>query len=369
MIGERLRIARRKSGLSLRDVADRMGGQVTHMAISKYERGEMAPSSAVMIELAKVLGVSLEFLAAPMDISLGSLEFRKKSGTTAQERALVEATVLEHVERYLMIEEALDLDSATWKAPFPKKVVRSFDDAESAANDARKKWNLGTAPLPDVTEILEEHGIKVILLKLPESVSGLTCLVERPGQEPVPVIVINETYNLERRRFTLLHELGHRLMRVEGIDEEKAAHRFASAFLMPADHLRETVGKHRHRFGLPELFATKHMYGVAATALLVRFRDLGIISPEQLVAMFQTTARTWRKSEPKQMPQTPGAEEPQRFERLCYRGLAEKMISLTKAAELLQKPVAHIAKEMRGDDPPEFRDLLLQMARDTGPTP
>ena len=45
MIGERLRIARRKAGLSLRDVADRMGGQVTYMAISKYERDEMTPSS------------------------------------------------------------------------------------------------------------------------------------------------------------------------------------------------------------------------------------------------------------------------------------------------------------------------------------
>ena len=55
MIGERLRIARRKSGLSLRDLADRMGGQVTHMAIGKYERGEMEPSSTVLIALAKAL--------------------------------------------------------------------------------------------------------------------------------------------------------------------------------------------------------------------------------------------------------------------------------------------------------------------------
>ena len=41
MIGERLRIARRKSGLSLRDLADRMGGQITHAAIGKYERGRL----------------------------------------------------------------------------------------------------------------------------------------------------------------------------------------------------------------------------------------------------------------------------------------------------------------------------------------
>ena len=355
MIGERLRIARRKSGLSLRELADRLGGQVTHMAISKYERGEMGPSSTVLIALGKALNVSLEFLVAPMDVSLGALEFRKKSGTSAQDRALVEATVLEHVERYLIVEEVLDLDSAIWKAPFAPKPVRSFADAEKLADDARKGWKLGNSPLADVTEILEERGIKVILLRLPESVSGLTCLVQRPNQPPVPVIVINKDFNLERRRFTLLHELGHRLMRVEEVDEEKAAHRFASAFLMPADHLREVVGQHRHGFGVAELMSTKHLYSVSATALLVRFRDLGIISPEQLVALFQTTARTWRKHEPKELPRTPGVEEPQRFKRLCYRALAEKLISVSKAADLLQEPVALIAKEMRGDDPPEDR--------------
>ena len=355
MIGERLRIARRKSGLSLRDVAERMGGKITHTAVSKYERGEMAPSSSVLIELAKVLDVSLEFLAAPMEVRLGALEFRRKSGTSAQDRGHVEAAVLEHVERYLMIEEILELDSAEWTAPFAPKIVRTFDDAEQAALDARKKWNLGEGPLPDITELLEERGVKVLLIPLPDAVSGLTCLVERPTQTAVPVIVVNQNHNLERRRFTLLHELGHRLIDAQGIDEEKAAHRFASAFLMPAGHLRETVGKHRNGFGFLELIATKHLYRVAAVALLVRFRDLGIISPEQLTAMFQTGASRWRRVEPRPLADDTDVETPQRFKRLCYRALAENFISITKAAELLQEPVTLIAKEMRGDDSPEDR--------------
>ena len=355
MIGERLRIARRKSGLSLRDLASQLGGQITHAAIGKYERDEMEPSSTVLIALAKALSVSLEFLAAPMDVRLGVLEFRKKSGTTAQDRALVEALVLEHVERYLMIEDILDLDSSNWKAPFAPKIVRSFDDAEIVAVKAREAWNLGNDPLSDVTELLEERGIKVMVLDLPESVSGLTCLVERPDKPPVPVIVVNKRYNLERRRFTLLHELGHRLMKVVGVDEEKSAHRFASAFLMPADHLKEMVGRHRNGFGFAELVVTKHLYGVAATALLMRFRDLGIITPEQLVSIFQTTARHWRKDEPKPLDPKLGIEAPQRFRRLCYRALAEQMITVPKAADLLQERVADIAKEMRGDEPPENR--------------
>jgi Zn-dependent peptidase ImmA (M78 family) len=355
VIGERLRIARRKAGFSLRDLSERMDGRISHNAIAKYERGEMEPTSSALIELSRALAVPIEFLAAPLDVRLGELEFRKKSGTSAKDRAIVEATVLEHVERYLLIEEILELDSTAWKMPFEKKTVRSFEEVEQLALEARTEWKLGNAPVSDVVELLEEHGIKVMLLDLPESVSGLTCLVERNNGSKVPVIVVNKTFTLERIRFTLLHELGHRLMEVAGIDQEKAAHRFASAFLMPADHLREVIGAHRHGFGVAELVVTKHLYRVAATALLVRFRDLGIISPEQLTAMFQTTARQWRRNEPQELPRTPGAECPQRFDRLCYRALAEGLISISKAADLLREPVAAIAKKMNGDEPAEDR--------------
>ncbi len=49
----------------------------------------MTPSSSALIALAKALDVSLEFLAAPLQVRLGALEFRKKSGTSARERAHV----------------------------------------------------------------------------------------------------------------------------------------------------------------------------------------------------------------------------------------------------------------------------------------
>ncbi len=46
-LGERLKMARAMSGLSLRDVAAKAG--VSHMAISKYERGLDMPSSPVLL--------------------------------------------------------------------------------------------------------------------------------------------------------------------------------------------------------------------------------------------------------------------------------------------------------------------------------
>jgi len=201
-----------------------------------------------------------------------------------------------------------------------------------------------------VTELLEEKGIKVMHLELPDDVSGLTCMIERDSVASVPVIVVNSRHSIERRRLTLLHELAHRLVKASDIDEEKAANRFASAFLMPALHLREQVGKDRAGFGVAELMVTKRLYAVSAAALLVRLRDLGIITQQTLAYAFQTFGRTWRKTEPQPITTTDALprETPQRFQRLCYRALAEGLITISKASELLQKPVAAIDKEMRG---------------------
>src|SRR5260370_26508375 len=117
MIADRLKLARKKAGLSLRDLSDAMENRVTAQAIGKYERGESMPSSGVLMALGKALGVSLSYLMDTQGIELGGVEFRSKASTTARDRAKVETGVLEWIERYLQIEVVLELDSAEWQCP------------------------------------------------------------------------------------------------------------------------------------------------------------------------------------------------------------------------------------------------------------
>lgn len=349
MSGDRLRLARKRAGYSLRELAA-LVDMVTPQAIGKYERDEIAPSQPVLQALANTLGVTEDFLRASSQVQLGRLDFRKHSGTSAQERSAVEAAVLEQVERYLFVEEKLGLDSANWKAP-RQKTLSSLEAAEEAASHLRRLWNLGDAPIPNLTELLERRGIKVILLPLPERVSGLTCTVQRASSGSlVPAIIVNRSHGLERRRMTMAHELAHRLFRsTDGLDPEKAANRFAGAFLQPAEHMRAEVGRYRQGFGVPELLATKRLYRVSAAALLVRFRDLAIIHSETMVYMFQTVGRTWRRQEPEPLEDVGQALElPRRFERLCYRALAERLIDETRAAELLDRDVEAVRLAMKG---------------------
>ena len=354
MFGDRLKLARKKAGYSLRGFADALGGKVTAQAIGKYERGEMMPSSDVLSAMAKTLGVSLEYLLSDQVEELEAVEFRKLSSTSAGDRARVEAEAIDHLQRYIAIEEILELDSDAWRAPpCGDRFVGEESEGEILANDLRIEWELGIDPIPNMTALLEDRGIKVLIMPLPEGVSGLTCLIRRPRQKKkLPVIVVNRDKSLERRRLTLAHELGHRLIDEKSpVDHEKASNVFAGAFLIPREHLVREIGKTRTGLSYQELVQLKRMYRVSAAALLVRLRQVGVIDESTLAYAFQTFARGWRSSEPEPLEaasQEGQHEIPRRFERLCYWALAERLISPGKAGELLQQPLAKIEQAMKG---------------------
>jgi len=356
MIADRIKLARRKSGYSLRGLSDAMHRRVTAQAIGKYERGEDIPSSGVLLALSSALGVSLSYLVDSQGIELRGVEFRTKSNTSARDRAHVETEVLEWIERYLQIELILELDSTQWHCPVAKpRKLRDAGGAEQLAADVRNQWKLGFDPIPNMTELLEEKGLKVLTVALPARVSGFTCLVKQPEDQPdLPVIVVNNQFSLERRRLTLGHELAHRLMAIDSLsekEEERAAMLFAGAFLMPREHLLREVGKHRNALGYKEIIGLKRLYRVSGAALLMRLRQLDVISESTLVYAFQTIARGWRTHEPEELepPEIRGQRERAlRFDRLCYRVLAEGLISLSKAAELLQLAVPEVEAGLKG---------------------
>ena len=190
MFSERLKLARKRHVLSLRNLSSRLTGLVSAQAIGKYERGEMMPSSPVVIALAKALEVSTSYLLSSSVLSLQAVEFRKKAATKASEQAMVTAAVLDHVDRYLQVEQLLALDDGDWEMPADAPyTVKTCEDAESAAEALHQAWDLGSGPISNLTELLEERRIKILKLDLPGSLDGLTCFVHVSGGGNVPVVV------------------------------------------------------------------------------------------------------------------------------------------------------------------------------------
>ena len=353
MIGQRLKLARSAAGLSLRDLEEKIGNRVTAQAIGKYERNESMPSSGVLIALADALGVSVDYLVGDQEMMLEGVEFRKKTITSKREESQVEAKTLHLLERYLMVEELLHLRSVEWHSPreAPYPVMRDVFEADRAARSLRDHWGLGHDPIPNLVELLEEQGIKILAVDL-TNIDGLTARVRRTQKSDVPVIVVNGKEWGERQRFTLAHELGHIVMDVSAkLDEEKAAHRFAGAFLMPAEALWAKIGKHRTSIGWDELFELKQIFGASVQAVTYRCKDLGIFNVSLFRRLFnEFTRRGWR-TPPYKEPYAKEGEKPKRFERLTFRALAEGAISEPKAAELLGVSVRELNRRM--EEPPD----------------
>ncbi|MBQ0945711.1 ImmA/IrrE family metallo-endopeptidase [Ideonella sp. 4Y16] len=342
MIHDRIRRARLLRGLSLEALSQRLG-DISKQALSKYEQGGPPPNSTRLLQLAKALSVKPEYFFRADGVQLAALEFRKLARMPQKRQTQIGELMRDHLERYVSLERCFDLGDAP-QAPLqlPRTLaVGSVEQAESAAERLRAQWAIGGDAIAHLAELLEEHGIKVALLDDHDGFDG-ACAATHDEQHML--IALNGSRPGERIRFTAAHELGHWVMALPADmpekDKESCCHRFAGAFLYPADRVRADFGHHtRSRVLAAELLNAKRRYGVSMAVALRRLKDLGLITDAGYTGMnMQFSANGWRKAEPE--PLWP--EQPRRFESLVYRALAEDLISLPRAAELLQRAVSEL---------------------------
>lgn len=350
MIGSRLKLAREARGMSLRDLEAAIGREVSAQAIGKYERDEMMPGSAALLALAKALGVSPEYLLSARAIELTDVDFRTAPHEASAEERAVSARIMDQVERYLQLEELLDLPSETWKAPAGKAFsISSVEAAEEAADELRRQWKIGLDPIPVLMELLEEQGIKVAIVELPAAIAGTKAMVRRQGSEDVPVMLVNSRHNGERQRFTLSHELGHLVLKFRRMDKrevEKAADRFGGAFLVSKRTLLREVGENRSDMTLGELFSLKRLFLVSIATIVVRCHQIGILSTSAYRRLWGEVSSLGFLKPPYNEPYPIAKEEPRRMERLCFRAVAEGALTEAKAAELLNISVRELNQRL-----------------------
>jgi Zn-dependent peptidase ImmA (M78 family)/DNA-binding XRE family transcriptional regulator len=337
MIGERIKQARKAAGLPLRTLADRAG--VTAMAISKYERGKSTPSSGVLLSLAKALEVPVEYFFRSAKVELREVEYRKHQKLPKKLQTKIEGDVLEQVERFFELMDLLPGGPIS-RFQIPDGIqsrIQGYDEIEDVAEVVRDKWNLGSNPISDLTDTLEERGIIVLqTAALHENAfDGLAATVN-----DVLVIVVGLGWPGDRQRFTLAHELGHLILKdrlAPEMDKERAANRFAGAFLVPRREVLKEVGESRTWLEPGELCALKKTYGLSMGGWLHRARNLKVLSEAGYKKMYQFFgAHGWVKNEPcDEYPR----EEPKLFQQLVFRALGEDLISESKGAELLRKPL------------------------------
>ncbi len=336
-VGERLKMARHMTGMSQRALAEQTSVSAT--AISKYEHDAMTPSSDVLIQLARALDVQAGFFLRPVTAELTAPAFRRRSRLGKKAQKAILAKTQAWLERYLDA-ESFFADRPVFKMPAIDRQATTLEDVERVALQLRKGWDLGLDPIDNLIEVLESHGIKVGIIEGADDFDALTLW----ANESDPVMVVKDGLPGDRQRLSLGHELGHLTLEPVGeVDEEKAAYRFAGAFLIPRPMALYELGENRQNLNLHELHLLKHKYGVSMQGWIYRARDLDIISEytaRQLWNRFRSEG--WYEQEPGDQipPETPG-----RLKRLVLRALAEDVITDSRAAELLGKPLNQFWKE------------------------
>ena len=328
-IGQRIKQARKARNMSMRNLAEM--AQISPMAISKYERDQDAPSSGVLLRLAQSLDAPLDFFFRPMTATVTLQAYRKHAVLGAKEQEAIRMRIQEWLERCLETEELFPEEHLP--VNLLSYEVRSLDQVEDAATNLRRDWKLGLDPIENLTQLLEDQGIKVGLVDGFEHFDACTFLANNN-----PVIVSKADLPGDRQRFNLSHELGHLILQIVGeLDPEDVSHRFVGAFLAPADAVRFELGVRRSTLDMNELYLLKHKYGLSMQAWIFRAKDLDIITKSMARRLFQQfRVYGWHRREP-------GAdypsEKPLRMERLIYRALAEGLISRSKAQELQGGPL------------------------------
>lgn len=345
MIGKRLKRARAASGLSMKALG--MKANVSANMIKKYEHDISMPSSGVMIKISKALGVRTEYFFRPTKVELSQVEYRKRANTPKGILKRIEADVLDQAERWQELTNLwpnFPLPSFYSPDSLPEH-FNTLKAVDEAANIVREAWQLGLNPIADLIDTLERHGILVIVTGVDENAKFDGLQTSISGK---PVVVVSANWPGDRQRFTLAHELGHLLLHdrlSDQLDEEKACNRFASAFLVPAQSMRQQLGNERHYIEPKEFDLLKKEYGLSMQGCLYRAADLNIISDQLRQKMFiQFSKNGWRKQEP-------GEPYPKEttllFQQLVYRALGEGIISESKAAELLALPLMRFHQDRK----------------------
>lgn len=273
--GERLRLARFRAGLTLRELAERV--DVTHTAISQYENDRNRPTAAVLARLAMATGVSAGFFAfGRRPISRGGLDgthFRSLRSTTRQGRAQawgwseLVLDVAEVLERYVRLPDA--------SVPLvPLSVDAEESDFVVAAEDLRSSWDLPDGPVGHLVRHMEAHGILVARLEVANR--GIDAFSHAQGSRPV-VILGSDKGDAARSRFDAAHELGHLICHPDadpGGEQEQQAHAFAAELLMPRAIFVRLLPR---RFDLGSYARLKQEWGVSIAALLYRAKTLEVI--------------------------------------------------------------------------------------------
>lgn len=300
--GERVRALRLAQELSQTDLATLLGMK-NNSVISKLETGRSTVDEDTRCALAAALHCRPDFLGRPLPDALASRPWlRAYSDARAKTLdSILADNLLAHE-----LSESLGLRKMPVSLPMFDDDLNDFNAIEEYAAAVRAAAQIvEDGVVGNVMRSAERLGI--IVLPMEDELGrhmGLSQYIEdtpylRVARDRVPG---------DRQRFTVAHEIGHLGLHADlpppasaedARHIEAQAHRFAGAYIAPAEPLLDDLRDAGGRVTLTTLAQLKSKWGLAIKALVVRFRNLGVISDQHATSLYkQISKRGWNTAEP-----------------------------------------------------------------------
>lgn len=307
ILGKRVQRLRLAGGLNQAEFAK--AARIGTGTVSMIENGRQSVEADTLVTVAQALGCSPEYLSRPATELISTrpwLRAYADASKRAVDRYVSDTVIAMEVIEDLRVKTVPETIPVFDGDPNDEDAIEEFAAAVREAanleagdvvgNAIRAAERLGCVVLPMDDELGRHMGLSLRVNGTPAIRVSRSSLDE---DRRVPG---------DRQRFTVLHELGHLALHSqcpppsnagEATRIEKQAHRFAAAFLAPAEPLLEDLDSLGGRVTLTTLSQLKGRWGVAIKMLVVRMQQLQVIDSEHARSLYkQISARKWNKVEP-----------------------------------------------------------------------
>ena len=270
-VGKQLRHIRQSSGKTQAEVAGHLN--LSRSTVVQMERGNRRVTAEDVERLASFYQCSPSVLLpgsqadktdrdgellSDLVQAFPSIRDDKEQFSETQ-RVLAIAKMLTNLEQRLCL-DSNSLGSHAYHVGTPNIAWEAMEQGFQAADEERRRLNLGDAPIRDLDHTLVVKRIRMTKVDLPKNVTAIFVNSEETGF----LIIVNRRLPIEARRFHYAHGFGHSLFdrchrsfvcsvqcRQDFVEVRASA--FANGFLLPESSLRrylESLGKEvRGRIG------------------------------------------------------------------------------------------------------------------------
>ena len=179
--------------------------------------------------------------------------------------------------------------SATIPLCLPFRV--DSDGAERLASRVRSLLGLGDSIVLDYVSVLENHGVRIVFLPLPQGLESLSFLDCRGDSA---FVAVGDRLTPEKQLFRIALEIawiylfvrnGRRPVREAAEANRRFAKLFAACFLLPRAAVAETassLGIGRADWTYPLVLRVKRHFGASAEAFSYRLFEIGLVDERSL---------------------------------------------------------------------------------------